>query len=519
MRLRDTLYREAPQSVASNIMNNKPVPLVFISHSSRDKEFARWLASEFRKRGLEVWIDNERIKFGHSIPKAIEEGLTQSACIVVLLSPAFQESKWCRAEYEPLLVREIERSCILIIPLLIEDCEIPTLLSQKRYADLREPSHRSRELDVLSDQIREGFVLAQGVTSDDWFDSTTTEGLEDRQTSKEPLLVSLGRRLENDFFLSGQRKGEFGKTRIPNEAHLYHGRIRERLDYKPYYFLTYWGWEAMQSLLRNHAEEWAKLTNTALKSRFAEKRWIEVELEDYRSGPTMLFKKAVTVRHTIKAAEILLLNGESTIPSQVAWDLINNEQSWSFGDGCWKEFSDGDDSSLWSSVNAFRFLSKIVNRNCPADVPGELESFNECTKPIIQRTEQYMETDWISGKWKFNDLPSEVNAPLVLIDYLPFATNSNLTNNVYETLRQLVTPAGRLVNPDLGTEYAAPEYVLSIRVAYALKLANSTASRVDPRIDRLVDWCLSSYSDRAILDTCDIAYLTKLALGNSRVNG
>jgi TIR domain len=491
-------------------MNNKPVPLVFISHSSRDKESARWLATEFRNRGLEVWIDHERIKFGESIPKAIEEGLTQSVCIVVMLSPAFQESKWCRAEYEPLLVQEIERSGIFVIPLLIDSCDIPKLLSQKLYVDLRQPSQRSRELDVLADQIRERFVLAREVTSDDWFESTAAEAWEDTQTNKGPLLLSLERRLENDFFLSGQRKGEFGKTRIPNEAHLYHGRIRERLEHKPYYFLTYWGWEVMQSLLRNHAEEWAKLTNTALKSRFAEKRWIEVELEDYKSGPTMLFKKAVTVRHTIKAAEILLLNGESTIPSQVAWDLINNEQSWSFGDGCWKEFSDGDDPSLWSSVNAFRFLSKIVNRICPGDVPGEFESFNECAKPVIQRTEQYMETDWVGSKWKFNDLPSEVNAPLVLIDYLPFATNSRLIDSVYETLRELITPAGRLVDPDLGAKYAAPEYVLSVRLGYALKLLNWLRSRIDERIDRLAHWCLENYSDRATLDTCDIAFLTRL---------
>lgn len=231
-------------------------------------------------------------------------------------------------------------------------------------------------------------------------------------------------------------------------------------------------------------------------------------------------KKAVTVRHTIKAAEILLLINESTIPSQVAWDLINDEQTLSGIDGGWKEFRSRDShSSLWSSVNAFRFLAKVVSRTCPEDVPGEFESFKDRSTPLIQRTEKYLESAWFTNKWKFNDLPSEVNSPLVLIDYVPFATNSTLADNIYETLRGLLTPAGRLVNPDLGLQYAAPEYVLSVRLAYALKLSNSIASRVDSRTDRLVDWCLSNYSDRVTLDTCDIAYLTKLIeLKNSSVN-
>jgi len=372
-------------------------PLVFISHSSRDKEVASWLASELRDRGLEIWIDHERIEFGESIPKAIEEGLTQSACIVVMISPAFLESNWCRTEYESLLAQEIEQDRILVVPVLIEDCDIPLLLSRKLCADLRQSSQRSNRLDILAKHIRERFALGQGTPSIGPLESTPTEMWEATRSRGEPLLASLQRRLENDFFVSGERIGEFGKTRSPNEAHLYHGTIREILKHKPYYYLTYWGWEAIDSLLPWRAAEWVKLTETALKGRFANKRWIEVDLENYESGPTVLFKRAVTVRHTVKAAEILMLNNESTVASQVAWDLIKDESSISGKDGGWKEFSSGEThSSLWSSINVFRFLSKLRNRICPSDVPGELESFMEASTPLIRRTEQYLEFDWLN---------------------------------------------------------------------------------------------------------------------------
>ena len=126
---------------------------VFISHSSKDKKFATFLAKELRSRNLSVWIDHERIKYGESIPAAIEIGLAESDCIIIIVSSAFLASKWTRAEYEPLLIKEIDRDEVLIIPILIEDVQLPLLLSRKRYVDLRQSKKNSAVLDELSKQI------------------------------------------------------------------------------------------------------------------------------------------------------------------------------------------------------------------------------------------------------------------------------------------------------------------------------------------------------------------------------
>jgi len=134
-------------------------PLVLISHSSKDKEPAIAIASEMRSRGLSVWIDHERIKFGESIPQAIEFGLSMCSCIITVISEAFLTSRWCRAEYEPLLVKEIEHGDIFVVPVLIEDCKMPELLSAKRYVDLR-GSHEDngQKLDELAKQVLEHHV-------------------------------------------------------------------------------------------------------------------------------------------------------------------------------------------------------------------------------------------------------------------------------------------------------------------------------------------------------------------------
>jgi len=111
--------------------------LAFISHSSKDKHMAIDLAKRLRQHNVDVWIDNEQIKFGDSIPKKISGGLATCDVILVLVSSSFVGSSWCRAEYEPLLTKEIESERTLVIPIRLDDAEVPVMLSSKRYVDLR----------------------------------------------------------------------------------------------------------------------------------------------------------------------------------------------------------------------------------------------------------------------------------------------------------------------------------------------------------------------------------------------
>jgi hypothetical protein len=51
---------------------------VFLSHSAKDKAVVRPLAARLKKDGVRVWLDEEQIKPGDSIPAKIEEGLEHS---------------------------------------------------------------------------------------------------------------------------------------------------------------------------------------------------------------------------------------------------------------------------------------------------------------------------------------------------------------------------------------------------------------------------------------------------------
>ena len=71
---------------------------LYISHVSRDKEFAHELTTALNERGIET-IDG-RLGLGDSLSVSIRQGLQRASHVVLILSPAFFEKSWSRFEFE-----------------------------------------------------------------------------------------------------------------------------------------------------------------------------------------------------------------------------------------------------------------------------------------------------------------------------------------------------------------------------------------------------------------------------------
>lgn len=110
---------------------------IFISHSSIDKEFARELSKNLIELGHEIWLDEWKIKVGESIIEEVQKGLEDSDIMVVVLSQSSVQSSWVEREWKAKFWQEMESKKTIILPVLIEDCVIPTLLKDKKYADFR----------------------------------------------------------------------------------------------------------------------------------------------------------------------------------------------------------------------------------------------------------------------------------------------------------------------------------------------------------------------------------------------
>ncbi len=113
-----------------------PLP-VFISYSHNDADFAEELASNLVRGNVQVWIDRWELHVGDSILTRIQEAIGGASALIVILSQSSVESEWCKKELNAGLVRELDEKRVVVLPVLVDDCEIPLFLRDKFYADMR----------------------------------------------------------------------------------------------------------------------------------------------------------------------------------------------------------------------------------------------------------------------------------------------------------------------------------------------------------------------------------------------
>ncbi|QDS88708.1 TIR domain protein [Rosistilla ulvae] len=123
---------------------------VFLSHSSPDKPFARRIGNDLRAFGTKVWIDEAEIRVGDSLIQKISEGIDNVDFLIVLLSQASCKSAWVEKEVNIALTQEIVGRRVKVLPCLLDDCNIPTFLTDKRYADFRDAANYLSQRDELA---------------------------------------------------------------------------------------------------------------------------------------------------------------------------------------------------------------------------------------------------------------------------------------------------------------------------------------------------------------------------------
>lgn len=110
---------------------------IFISYSHQDHAFVDQFAAHLVRERKTVWVDRWELKPGDSLIQRIQHAVGEADALVVVLSKASVISEWCRKELSVALVRELNEKRVVVIPVLIEDCDIPVFLSDKMYADFR----------------------------------------------------------------------------------------------------------------------------------------------------------------------------------------------------------------------------------------------------------------------------------------------------------------------------------------------------------------------------------------------
>jgi hypothetical protein len=119
---------------------------VFLSYSREDEPRVAAMHDALSGMRLSVWRDTGQIVAGDSFIGRIENGLGCSRCVVVFCSGAALASKWVQREWNVALTLNTR-----IIPVRLDDSELPLMLRMLDFVDLRDP----RRLDQAVREIAE----------------------------------------------------------------------------------------------------------------------------------------------------------------------------------------------------------------------------------------------------------------------------------------------------------------------------------------------------------------------------
>ena len=93
---------------------------VFICHASDDKlNVVEPLYGHLDATGVRCWYDRGEILWGDSIVDKINEGLSCSRFVIVVVSPALLGKRWATKEMNAALSQEIESGATRVLPLMV----------------------------------------------------------------------------------------------------------------------------------------------------------------------------------------------------------------------------------------------------------------------------------------------------------------------------------------------------------------------------------------------------------------
>jgi|GEM_PF-258765 tetratricopeptide (TPR) repeat protein len=214
------LYQSGDDVPLLNQYDAQPIPVmggdravrVFLSHSSADKPVARRLAESLRVHGIDVWIDEGEIKVGDPIGRKIDKGLRDCDFLVALLSRNSVESEWVQREISSRLHADAATGSHSILPVRLDDCDVPPLLADLLHADLSQ--NREAAVSALVNAIRQNRRPEQAPRS------SGSEITNDAETNSPP---------EQRGARSGLQETATGQLRPQHEAGFF-GRRRELWD-------------------------------------------------------------------------------------------------------------------------------------------------------------------------------------------------------------------------------------------------------------------------------------------------
>jgi nucleotide-binding universal stress UspA family protein len=117
---------------------HKREPTIFLSYAREDFALVQEVGDRLEAAGIRVWLD-KMIQAGTDWIQEIERELSAADFVAFFISPHSVESGWAKQELQIVLHRQVSgEGGAVVLPIILEDADVPPLLRQYQWIDLRD---------------------------------------------------------------------------------------------------------------------------------------------------------------------------------------------------------------------------------------------------------------------------------------------------------------------------------------------------------------------------------------------
>jgi len=177
---------------------------VFLCHADEDKPKVRKLYKQLVSDGYDAWFDEEKLKPGADWKLKIDIAMRESHAIIICLSTAsVQKEGYVNVEISNALdiAREKPEGTIFVIPVRLDECEVPYRFKNIQWTNLFTSSGYERVCDSLNERLRDVKKKESGNKSQDNIPSFLQWIVDNKKFDPKFTRQEQENKLKVDFFI------------------------------------------------------------------------------------------------------------------------------------------------------------------------------------------------------------------------------------------------------------------------------------------------------------------------------
>jgi hypothetical protein len=118
-----------------------------------DKRFVSQLHGRLKRDGVECFFDERSLAPGDNFVLKISEAIDQCNYIVMVMSQAYFNARFAPTEWTAVLSDDPQNKSGRLVPLLLEECKLPSLVKALVHVDVSSKKHFEQNYYIISQKL------------------------------------------------------------------------------------------------------------------------------------------------------------------------------------------------------------------------------------------------------------------------------------------------------------------------------------------------------------------------------